>query len=99
LYKILSPLYPEILLCSMAETENEKVKRLISTFFTKLRGTEVLLKGKDLITMGYPPGPLFKEIFDRILEAKLQGAIISKEDEIEFVNRRYKDLLSSSSLL
>jgi len=99
LYRILSPLYPEILLCSMAKTKNEKVKRLISTFFTKLMGTEVFLTGKDLITMGYPPGPLFKEIFDGILEAKLQGAVSSKEDEIEFVNRRYKDLLSSSSLL
>ncbi len=92
IYRILSPLCPEILLCSMAEARNERVKKIISTFFTKLRGTEVRLKGKDLINMGFKPGPLFKEIFEDILAAKLQGEVPTKEDEIEFVNRKFKSL-------
>lgn len=91
-YRILSPLYPEILLCSMAKARNEKVKKFISTFFTKLRGTEVHLKGKDLINMGFKPGPLFKEIIEDILAAKLQGDVHTREDEIEFVNRKFKSL-------
>jgi len=91
-YRILSPLYPEILLCSMAKARNEKVKKFISTFFTKLRGTEVRLRGKDLINMGFKPGPLFKEIFEGILAAKLQGNVLTREDEIEFVKRKFKSL-------
>ncbi len=86
------PLYPEILLCSMAKARNEKVKKFISIFFTKLRGTEVRLKGKDLINMGFKPGPLFKEIIEDILAAKLQGDVHTREDEIEFVNRKFKGL-------
>jgi tRNA nucleotidyltransferase (CCA-adding enzyme) len=94
LYRILSPLPPEILLYGMAKTRSEKIKRSISTFFTKLRDTEVFLKGKDLINMGYKPGRFFKEIFDNILEAKLQGDVSTREEEIEFVKDRFGSLLN-----
>ncbi len=88
-YRILSPLSPETLLYSMAKTRSEKVKRHISTFFTRLRGTEVFLKGRDLIALGYKPGPFFKEILEGLLEAKLEGDVSTKEDEIEFVKGRF----------
>ncbi len=91
LYRILSPFPPEILLYGMAKTRSEKIKRSISTFFTKLRETEVFLKGKDLINMGYKPGPFFKEIFDSILEAKMEGDVSTKEDEVEFVKDKFKN--------
>ena len=89
LYRILSPLTPEVLLYGMAKTRSEKIKKSISTFFTKLKGTKVSLSGRELITMGHKPGPLFKEIFDSILEAKLDGDVSTKEDEIEFVKERF----------
>ena len=54
------------------------------------------MKGKDLIALGHKPGPLFKEIFEGILEAKLEGKVSTKEDEIEFVKARFGDLLASS---
>ena len=89
LYKILSPFSAEILLCSMAKTKSDKIQKSISTFFSRLKGTKVLLKGKDLIAMGYEPGPLFKEIFDSILEARLEGAVSNREDEIQFLKERF----------
>ena len=89
LYRILSPLPPEALLYGMAITRSEKTKRSISTFFTKVKGTEVLLRGRDLIKMGYKPGPFFREILDSILEAKLEGDVSTREDEIEFVEDRF----------
>ena len=91
LYRTLSSFPPEILLYGMAKTRSEKIKRSISTFFTKLRETEVFLKGKDLINMGYKPGPFFKEIFDSILEAKMEGDVSTKEDEVEFVKDKFKN--------
>ena len=95
LYRTLSSFPPEILLYGMAKTRSEKIKRSISTFFTKLRETEVFLKGKDLINMGYKPGPFFKEIFDSILEAKMEGDVSTKEDEVEFVKEKFGSLLDS----
>jgi len=91
-YKILSPLPTEILLCSMAKARDERGKKWISTFFTKLRGAEVCLKGRDLIAMGFKPGPLFREIFEEILAAKLQGEVLTREDEIKFVTRKFRSL-------
>ena len=92
LYRILSPLSPEILLCGMAKTKSERIKRCISIFFTKLKGTKIFIQGKDLIDMGYKPGPLFKEIFESILEAKLEGDISTKEDEIKFLKDKFGSL-------
>ncbi|MBW2001774.1 MAG: CBS domain-containing protein [Deltaproteobacteria bacterium] len=92
LYRILSPLSPEILLCGMAKTKSERIKRCISVFFTKLKGTKIFIQGKDLIDMGYKPGPLFKEIFESILEAKLEGDISTRDDEIKFLKDRFGSL-------
>ena len=93
LYKILSPFSAEILLFSMAKTKSQKIQKSISTFFSRLKGTKVLLKGKDLIAMGYEPGPLFKDIFDSILEAKLEGAVSTREDEIEFLKEKFGEVV------
>jgi len=85
LYTLLSPYDTESLLYMMARSNSEKTKRLISTYFTKLKGTKIQLRGKDLADMGFKPGPVFREIFDRILEARLNNLIKTREDEFRFV--------------
>jgi tRNA nucleotidyltransferase (CCA-adding enzyme) len=98
-YKLLSPLSPEILLCSMAKARDEKVRKWISTFFTKLRGTEIHLKGRDLLAMGFKPGPFYREILDKVLAAKVQGEVLTREDEIKFVTSKFRSLQNRQSLL
>jgi hypothetical protein len=39
--------------------------------------------------MGFSPGPIFKEIFDRLLEARLNDVIKTKADEIKFVEEKF----------
>jgi len=90
LYTLLSPYDTESLLYLMAKANSEKTKRLISSYFTKLKGTKIQLKGKDLSTMGFQPGPIFKEIFDRLLEARLNNLIETKEDEVKFVEDTFQ---------
>ena len=85
LYTLLAPYDTETLLFIMAKAGNEKIKRLVSTYFTRLKGTKVQLRGKDLIDMGFSPGPIFKNIFGRLLEAHLNNLVKTKEDEIKFV--------------
>jgi tRNA nucleotidyltransferase (CCA-adding enzyme) len=89
IYRILSPLSPEMMLYAMAITRSEKIKRYISIFFTKLRDTKVLLHGNDLIAMGYKPGAHFKTIFDSLLKARLENNLVSKEDEIAFLKKNF----------
>jgi len=38
---------------------------------------------------GYPPGPLYREIFSRVLDARLDGLVHSPADEIEWISRHF----------
>jgi tRNA nucleotidyltransferase (CCA-adding enzyme) len=91
LYTLLEPYDTETLLYFMAKANNEKMKRFISNYFTKLKGTRTHLTGKDLVRMGFKPGPIFKKIFDRLLEARLNNLLRTKEDEIRFVMEKYPE--------
>jgi tRNA nucleotidyltransferase (CCA-adding enzyme) len=51
---------------------------------------EPLLRGRDLIEMGFTPGPLFTEILRQVEDAQLGGELSSHENAVEWVNKRYK---------
>jgi tRNA nucleotidyltransferase (CCA-adding enzyme) len=89
LYTLLSHYDTEILLYMMAKVNNEKIKRMISNYFTKLKSTKVLLRGKDLKGMGVKPGPIYKEIFDSLLRARLNNSIRTKDEEAGFVKKMF----------
>jgi tRNA nucleotidyltransferase (CCA-adding enzyme) len=89
LYTLLAPYDTETLLYVMAKASKDKTKRFISTYFTRLKGAKILLKGKDLVKMGLLPGPLYKEVFDRLLEARLNKRVKSREDEVRFVEKNF----------
>ena len=89
LYTILLPYDTETLLYLMAKTGSERIKRLVSGFFTKLKGVKFLLMGRDLIEMGYQPGPTFKGIFERLLEARMNNVVKTRQDEMMFVRQTF----------
>jgi tRNA nucleotidyltransferase (CCA-adding enzyme) len=90
LYTMLLPYDTEMLLYLMAKTNSEKIRRHISVYFTGLKGMQVQLTGKDLLKMGFRSGPIFKEIFDRVLEARLNNTVKTKKDELRFVQKTFR---------
>lgn len=48
-----------------------------------------LLRGEDLIAMGYVPGPIFREILNFVEEAQLEGRISTREEALELVKQTY----------
>lgn len=50
---------------------------------------EPLLGGRDLIEMGYKPGPIFTEILNFVEEAQLEGEISSTSEALELVSKKY----------
>lgn len=48
-----------------------------------------LLSGRDLIALGYAPGPRFKEILGAVEEAQLEGTIATPEEALDLVRRRF----------
>jgi len=57
----------------------------IQLFLGKLRYVRSALTGNDLQKMGIAPGPQIKEILQRLHEAKLDGKVTSRRDEVEMV--------------
>ncbi len=46
---------------------------------------KAMIKGKDLKKMGHEPGPVYREILQAVLDAKLNGQIKTRSDELVFV--------------
>lgn len=72
----------------MAATCQEKVKRAISHFFTRLRQIEPAIGGKDLLAMGYKPGPIYRDIIQAVLDAKLDGRLKTRNEELAYAEAR-----------
>ena len=82
----------EVLLFLMAKTGSEDAKKCISLYFTQLQGVRCLITGADLKSLGVPVGPLYRELLDVVLKARLNGEVISREDELALVRERMKRL-------
>ncbi len=81
----LRPFKTELVLFMMAATRHEQVKRAISQYFVQLRYVTPMIDGHDLKSLGLPPGPLFRQLLDQVCDARLNGKVHSREDELEFV--------------
>jgi len=82
LYDWFTPLSPEMLLYLASRASNEQVRRFVSLYLTRLRDVAPLLTGDDLQSLGLPPGPQFKHIRQRLLHARLDGEVSSRDDEL-----------------
>lgn len=84
LYKELSAFRIELILYMMAVTKHERTKKAISFFITQLRQIKISVSGKDLKEMRLEPGPLYRTILQAVLDAKLNGQLKTKNDELNF---------------
>ena len=61
----------------------------------ELRETEIhpepLVRGRDLIAMGFAPGPSFSEILRQVEEAQLSGDLRSHEEAIQWIDKNFRN--------
>ncbi|MCR4666661.1 MAG: CBS domain-containing protein [Desulfovibrio sp.] len=79
LWELLKPVEMEVLLFLMAGNNNENLSKHLSKYVTTYRNAKPDIRGKDLIKLGIPPGPVYSAIFAEVLAAKLDG----EADDIE----------------
>ena len=89
IYYLLHELSTEFLLYMMAKTRQESTRRAISLYFTQLKNIRPLLTGKDLQELGYEPGPRYRYMLQRLLEAHLDGLVRTREEEIAFLRQHF----------
>lgn len=89
IHKVLTPLKIELILHLLARTKHEEVRRYLSRYVTELAETRPALTGDDLREMGFTPGPIYRQILDRLLRARLDGEVDSREKEIALVMQEF----------
>ena len=87
IYAALAPLPTEAKLFMMAKTTQMTTRRYISLYFTQLKDTKPLLKGRDLVQMGIKPGPSIRKRLADLLKARLDEQVITRQDEMEYLSK------------
>ena len=65
--------------------DSSQVRRQLAFYLDKLRYIKPALRGNDLKKLGISPGPEMKTLLRELLNARLDGKINSKDDEITIV--------------
>jgi tRNA nucleotidyltransferase (CCA-adding enzyme) len=85
IYRWFNGLSLEVLLYLASRVNSEQTRRFVSLYLTKLRNTVPLLTGDNLLALGLKPGPLFRRIRDHLLQARLDGRVVTRDDELALV--------------
>lgn len=86
LYKTFNDRIDLSILIYYVMTQDKAVKH----FYDVLNEIKVLITGKDLIELGFIPSPYFNELFEMVLNEKLEGNLKTKKEEIDFVKQFIK---------
>ena len=86
-YRALADLPNEGLVLLVAKARSKDIARLVSAYVTTQQYVKPSLNGTDLKALGIKPGPIYKKILDRLLEARLNGEVKTKADERKLVKK------------
>ena len=89
-YRTLADLPDEGLVLLVAKARPTDIVRLVSAYVTTQQHVRPSLNGADLKALGLKPGPIYKKILDRLLEARLNGEVKTRADERELVKKLAK---------
>jgi len=86
-FSLLEPLSYEVIILIKAKFKNSNLKKNIEDFFEIYNGIHLYISGGDLHKLGLTPGPYYQKIFHRVLNAKLDGLIKTKKEELRLINK------------
>jgi tRNA nucleotidyltransferase (CCA-adding enzyme) len=81
IYHLLAGNSPTAVTASLIASDSPAARRNIKLYLEKLRYVKPALTGNDLIKMGIPPGPRMKEILNKLLDARLDEKVRTRQDE------------------
>lgn len=87
IFNLLNPLSYEVILLIKAKAKNRNIDRHIADFLEIYNGIRLYIKGEDLYNLGLRPGPQYKKIFSKALNAKIEGRVRTKEEELALIRK------------
>ncbi len=90
IYALLEPLSYETIISIRAKHKSRTLRNNIAAFLEIYNGMCILVSGSDLRCLGVPPGPRYKKVFSCVLNAKLNGKVRNKEEELLLIRELLK---------
>ncbi|MGC9522577.1 MAG: CBS domain-containing protein, partial [Anaerolineae bacterium] len=69
--------------------DDPEVQAKLEHYVSEWREVTPILDGDDLKAMGFKPGPLFREILNTLRDARLDGVVHTREEEIALVEEQF----------
>ncbi|MFA6357651.1 MAG: hypothetical protein WCY09_03160 [Candidatus Omnitrophota bacterium] len=90
IFFMLEPLSYETIILLRAVSQNENLKKYVADFIEIYNGMRLCVSGNDLSGLGVLPGPRYKKIFAQALEAKLNGRVRNRKEELVLIRKLIK---------
>ena len=83
-HKVLGPLDSIAIEACLFAISDQLTELKLKTYLEDKRHTTTILKGKDLVKLGIPEGPQIGRILEKLLLAKMDEQITTREEEVAF---------------
>jgi tRNA nucleotidyltransferase (CCA-adding enzyme) len=87
IYQVLHAYSQEALMTGLIASESAAVRRNIELYLNELRYVKTSLTGDDLIALGVKQGPGISLMLGLLLDARLDGEVASREDEVRLTKQ------------
>ena len=87
IYSLLHSYSTSAVIASSLASDSLVARQRINLFLGKLRYIKPALSGEDLKKMGVTPGPSIKETLCLLLEARLDGKVTTRRDEVDLAKK------------
>ncbi|MEM1311774.1 MAG: poly(A) polymerase, partial [Cyanobacteria bacterium P01_H01_bin.153] len=81
--------YDLALLVLVSLRQSQEIQARIWRYLTDWSQVKAILSGNDLKALGYPPGPLYREILSSVRTATLDGEVKNREGAIALVLQQF----------
>ncbi|PKL92589.1 MAG: hypothetical protein CVV21_02180 [Candidatus Goldiibacteriota bacterium HGW-Goldbacteria-1] len=91
IYALLKGYRDETLYYFMAACDSDYVKNRIENYIHNLKNIKLEISGRDLKEMKIKTGPEYGRLLEKVLDAKLDGKIKSKNEELGYIKKLLKN--------
>ena len=88
-YRLLHRTSPEVALVLAAWADREDLRAALKEYLARSVRLKPALTGRDLQALGIRPGPVYRAILDALRDARLDGRVQSRDEELALVRRRF----------
>lgn len=88
-HALLAPWPREVAVYVWARTTSRGAAAAVRDYLAAGAAAATDLKGRDLLALGYRPGPLYRQILDELLAERLDGRVHTRDEELAWVAAQY----------